>query len=344
MPFDPAILALLGASLTIACLLLPVTWFALDIARHWDLSSGSGRQLIRERRTYLVSTLLVLAFFTELASLVLFLHTIEGLAPQFVGAMCATGVLGVNPWGWPALFLKIAVFLAGAVWLMLNRLDNQGYDYPLTRIKYSLLLAVIPLVWAEAITQALFFLQMDRDVITSCCGSLFTPEDQSLAGDLSGLPPGGALVLFYLSGVAVLAVGGWYFHTGKNASPTPQRWRGGIGFAAAGALAFLTGLMAIVSVISPYIYQLPHHHCPFCILEAGHDFIGYWLYIPLFGATALALGAGVIAPCARIESLREVAIADTRRFVSLALILFLVFYGVATGMIMRSNLILFSSS
>ena len=166
---DPAILALLLVSLTVSLLLLPAAGFAIQVARHWDLSSSSERQLALERRTYLIATLLTFIFIAESIALVLFVHTAESLSNRFVGAMCATGVLGVNPWGWPTLFLKIAVFFACAVWSILNRLDNQAPDYPLARIKYFLLLAIVPLVLGAAAIQLLYFLNMDRDIITSSC-------------------------------------------------------------------------------------------------------------------------------------------------------------------------------
>ncbi len=51
MPLNPAILALNLASLTQAFLLLLAAGFAIQILRHWDLSSGSERQLELERRT-----------------------------------------------------------------------------------------------------------------------------------------------------------------------------------------------------------------------------------------------------------------------------------------------------
>ncbi|MEZ5601232.1 MAG: hypothetical protein R3F36_09750 [Candidatus Competibacteraceae bacterium] len=46
----------------------------------------------------------------ELLSLLLFAQTAESLSGQFVGAMCATGVLNVNRFGFPTLLLKIALF------------------------------------------------------------------------------------------------------------------------------------------------------------------------------------------------------------------------------------------
>jgi hypothetical protein len=96
--------------------------------------------------------------------------------------------------------------------------------------------------------------------------------------------------------------------------------------------------VAIVSCVALYVYEHPHHHCPFCILKSGHDYIGYWLYIPLFTATALALGVGALAPWRNIESLRTAVAADTRRYTMIALAGFVLFYAVATFAIVRSNL------
>ena len=137
---NPSILALLAVSLVVSGLMVMATVFALRVLRHWDLGSGSERQLRLERRTYLIATLVAFSFVAEVVSLLLFVYNAEALHTQFVGAMCATGVLNANAWGWPTLVLKIAAFFAGAAWLTLNRLDNRGWDYPLIRLKYGALL------------------------------------------------------------------------------------------------------------------------------------------------------------------------------------------------------------
>ena len=231
MLIHPAILALVIVSLTVSGLLAMAGGFAVQVLRHWDIRSGSERQLRLERRTYLVSTLMAFAFLAQSLSLLLFVYTAESLSEQFVGAMCATGVLNVNAWGWPTLALKIILFFAGAAWLMLNRVDLQGRDYPLVRPKYALLLALIPLVWAEAVLQLVFFLQLNPDIITSCCGALFTPEGEGVAAELTGTAPGTALVLFYVFALGSLAAGlvtvwrrrGGALHAPR--APYPKRMR-----------------------------------------------------------------------------------------------------------------------
>jgi hypothetical protein len=328
MLLSPAILALIGVSAVVSGLLLLAAGFAVQVLRHWDIGSGSERQLRLERGTYLISTLVAFAFLAELVSLLLFVYNAEAMATQFVGAMCATGVLNVNPWGWPTLFLKVAAFFAGALWLLLNRLDNQGYDYPLIRLKYALLLGLLPLVMAEGLVQLRYFLGLDPDVITSCCGSLFSPDAKGVAAELAGVEPRLAMLALYGSGAAVLLSGGLYL----------WRRRGAQWLAATAALAFPTALVALVSLIALYVYEHPHHHCPFCILKAGHGFIGYWLYIPLFGGSAYALAVGALAPWRSIPSLTAAVALDTRRYAALAVIGFASFYAVATWAILGSNL------
>ncbi len=328
MLLNPAIMALILVSGVVVLMLLLASWFGVQIVRHWDINSGSEHQLLLERRTYLISTLVTWAFAAELVSLLLFVYNAESMSGQFVGAMCATGVLNVNEWGWPTMLVKIAVFFTGAVWLMLNSMDNKGYDYPLTRLKYLLLLFILPLVLAESLFQLRHFLNMDPDVITSCCGALFSADAEGVAAEISAVEPGTAMRAFYGSGVVVLATGIWYGLTR----------RGGTLFAVCGGVAFVVALVAIISFVSLYVYEHPHHHCPFCILKSGHNYIGYMLYIPLFVAAALALGIGAVAPWRVVPSLTAAVQRDTGRLAWLATAMFGLFYLVATWAVASSHL------
>jgi hypothetical protein len=328
MPLHPAILALLGVSTGVSALLGLAGVFAWQVLRHWDFSSGSERQLALERRTYLIATLVAFALLTGGVALLLFIYTAESLSDQFVGAMCATGVLNVNPWGWPTLYLKIALFLAASTWLALHRLDRAGRDYPLVRPKYRLLLALVPLAWAETLSLWQFFLGLDPDVITSCCGALFTPAGKGVAAQLTGVAPGLALGVLYGLALSALGAGLW----------AARRGRGGRLFAGLSLAHLLAALVALVSVIALYVYEHPHHHCPFCLLKAGHDYIGYGLYLPLFAATAWGLGAGVVSPWRRLPSLAEAAPRAVASQSRRALGALLVFHGVAAWAMLGSSL------
>lgn len=328
MLFNPAIMALVMVSVLVSLMLLLASGFALQLVRHWDINSGSERQLVMERRTYLISTLVGWAFAAELVSLLLFIYNAESMSGQFVGAMCATGVLNVNQWGWPTLFAKIAVFFSGAVWLMLNWIDNKGYDYPLVKLKYLLLLLIVPMVFAEVYFQLQHFLNMDPDVITSCCGALFSADAEGVAGEVSGMEPRTSMLGLYGSGALAIASGIFYGLKKRGASL----------FAVCSAAAFVMALVAIVSFISLYVYEHPHHHCPFCILKSGHDYIGYFLYIPLFLGTALALGIGAIAPWKSTPSLSAVVELESGRLAWIATTLFGLFYLIASWAVVNSNL------
>jgi hypothetical protein len=343
MLITPAIVALQLTALGVTGAVLLASGFAWRILRQWDITSGSERQLRLERQTYLVSTLLGFTLGAELLSLLLFVHTAESLSGQFTGAMCATGVLNVNIFGFPALMLKIAVFFLAALWLLLNRVDNRGYDYPLVRVKYGLLLAIAPLAVLEGAVQTAYFLGLAPEVITSCCGSLFSAEGRGVAAELAGLPPWPMLLVFYGMG-GVIAGSGWWLVCTLTPSPSPTG-RGGIAaalLAASSLLGFGIAIAAIIAFLSLYVYENPNHHCPFCLLKAGYDYVGYALYLPLFSATATGLGAGVIAPFRHIASLQTVIPGEVRRLAGLALLGFGLFYGLATWLMARSNLILLS--
>ena len=197
MLFQPAIIALLLAGAVSLLVLVAASPFAVQVIRRWDMRSGSELQLVLERRTYLFSTLTAFVFVTQIGALLLTVFNADKMAVMFVGAMCAVGTLNANAWGFPMLHAQIAVFFLAAVWLTLNQVDNQAPDYPLVRVKYALLLLLLPALAATFALQLKYFLNLRADVITSCCGSLFSEQGPALASEESGMEAKTATTLSY---------------------------------------------------------------------------------------------------------------------------------------------------
>ena len=190
MILHPGIVALVLVSFLISGMILYGAYFGIRIIRRWDIRSGSEEQLALERRTYLISTILSYVFVFQIGSLFLYIYTADSLHNLFVGAMCAAGALNVDPYGYPTFLLKILNFILAGLWMIINYTDNRAHDYPLIRKKYAMLILLAPLIAAESIVQLLYFTQMKADVITSCCGSLFSFNQGSVDADIAATMPG----------------------------------------------------------------------------------------------------------------------------------------------------------
>lgn len=294
MILNPAVLALFVSSILIGLLLAFSSYWAAVIVWSWDLRSGSELQLALERRTYLISTVLNCVFTFQLLSLFLFIFTADKLCTMFAGAMCAAGSLNADAFGYPTLLLKIVNFLLAGTWLVLNHADARAYDYPLLRAKYALLFALTPLVLAEVYLQARYFLGLRPDLITSCCGSLFSADGKTLAADLASLPLGPTRLAFFGSVAATLAAGAYHVRTG----------RGTYLFSLLSLWTFAVSVAALISFVSIYVYEMPTHHCPFCVLQPDYHYVGYLLYLSLLGGAVGGAGVGALAPFGGVPSLR----------------------------------------
>ena len=306
--------------------------FAVQVILRWDIRSGSEQQLALERRTYLFSTLLSFVFVIQLAALLLFVFNADRLSGMFVGAMCAVGTLNVNDYGFPSLISQMGVFFLAAMWLAINHVDTRAPDYPLVRIKYGLLLLLLPVLVLSFWLELQYFLGLKANVITSCCGSLFSGDAKTIAGEASGMAAQPAIFLFYSGLTAAIGLALWHWRRGSR--------RSGYLLAAASAAGFVAAIIGVLSFISLYIYEHPHHHCPFCILKPEYDYQGYWLYLPLFTATAAGLGAGALQPFARVRSLAAVIPGVSSRLAGVAAVGYSLFIAVATYFVLASKLIL----
>ena len=328
MFFKPAIIALFTGSLLISGMLLFSAYYAVQILQKWDIRSGSETQLNLERRTYLISTIMSYALVFQLFSFFLFIYTADHLHTFFTGAMCAAGSLNADQWGYPTVGLKIINFLLAGLWLTVNFADNRGYDYPLIKEKYTLLLWIAPLILVEAVIQASYFLGLQPEVITSCCGTQFAVETKSVVSEVIALPLGVMEITFFAGILGTLGLGGFFFRTGK----------GGYLLGAASLLTFIISVAALISFISLYIYELPTHHCPFCILQQEYHYLGYPLYLVLLGGALTGMGVGVLTPFRPRASLKESLPTIQKNLAVVAMICFALFAGIAVYEMIFSNL------
>ncbi len=365
MILQPGIIALLLVSLFMTGMILYSSFFGLRIIRRWDLQSGSEEQLALERRTYLISTILAYALVFQIGSLFLFVYTADSLHRLFVGAMCAAGVLNIDPYGYPTFLLKILNLMLAGLWLIINYADNQAYDYPLLRKKYILLIIIAPLIVTESVIQLLYFLEMKADVITSCCGSLFSPPrgnlsaeivsitpvqtamTESLAQSLKTTPKTSDLILACCEGIFTgealalimtivtalrvqTVMAGFYLTLAMTfASGIAYYIKGKLGllFSFASTTFFLISCVSVLSFISLYFYELPTHRCPFCLLQKEYGYVGYILYASLLAGAVSGLGVGILRPFARLSSLSASLPLLQKRLTLLCLVTYFLFAG-----------------
>ncbi len=319
MILHPAIVALVLVSFLIGGMMIYSAFFGVRIIGRWDIKSGSEEQLALERKTYLISTILSYVFVFQIGSLFLYVYTADSLHNLFVGAMCAAGSLYVDPYGYPTFILKILNCILAGLWLIVNYVDNRAYDYPLIRKKYVMLLILTPFFITEGISQWLYFAQMRADVITSCCGSLFSSERSGVGSEIAGLPVKAAMAGFYLSLVLTFATGLVFL--------IKEKW--GRLFSFASGLLFLMSCVALVSFISLYFYELPTHHCPFCVLQREYGYIGYLLYAALLTGAVSGLGVGVLVTIRGGASLSGTLPLVQRRLAMICFLAYAMFAGIS---------------
>lgn len=252
---------------------------AVRVLRGWDFQAATRAQYARERRAALVELVLVYALVGKLLLLPWFAHVLDSLAVLVPGAMCGAGVVHSNGAGIPLLALKIVVLGLAGLWLMIHRADVRAPDHPYLRRKMALFLFLFGLVAAESALDWAFLARIPTLTPVQCCSAIYGVAGAAdTTESLLSLP----LLLVLLGAVFALAL---------VAGFARYRW---IGLLSNLAL-LVVGYDAVVRFFGTYLYELPTHHCPFCMLQREYGYYGYFLWAALlggvfFGAAAPLLG------------------------------------------------------
>lgn len=297
------------------------------VLRYWDPASDDALQISLESETWLASTLVQYALALQILSLLLFILAADQFSQVIAGAMCATGSLLADPFGMPTLYVKLAgVFLYG-FWLLLHQLDIRVETYPLVRLKFVYLLVLLPFLLADVTLQTLYIAGLKPDIITSCCSVVFAEAGPD-SGNLMGIPPRAAMLTAYCGAILGLAVaGGLLLHRGwANRLRGLLTWLYTIGWTG----FFFLALAVITAIISCYIYALPNHRCPFCIIKSEYHYIGLGIYAALIGGTFFGASSGVATLIGRHPDLTGPAARYQRAAIKISLVLLALFTSLAS--------------
>jgi len=235
------------------------------IIKNWDFSSFTTKQFSLENRSYLIITIISFVIILKIFLLPYFVYTIDELSNIVTGAMCGAGVIKSNVYGNPLLFLKIIILFLSGFWISINRLDLKAKNYPYTTIKLWFFIFIFLLFTLEIYLDISYFTNIESSKPVTCCSIIFEEKNYLPFGlDINKL-----LILFYLLYFLIFLA---------NIS---ERYILSI---FSNILFLPIAYYSVIYFFGTYIYELPTHKCPFCILQSSYYFIGYLLWgLLLFG-------------------------------------------------------------
>jgi len=287
---NPWIALQIACALVATALLVRASFTAFTVVRHFDVMRATEGQLALERRVELAATFVRVGAAAQVVALVLSALAADKLSRGIRGAMCAYGTFNSSPWGFRALAASVVAALAAGTLAQLYAFDARVRTMQLAKPLAWLTLLVAPLALGALALQCIFLFDLDLSVVASCCSVQLDAVASARAVTASGPR---------LASVALAAIAGAVCVILALACARRPRRPLAVLTGALGALVVPLALAAVVLEVAPYAFEVPQHHCPFCLLRADAGAIGYPLFGALFLGAIWIFGAGLSAILAR---------------------------------------------
>uniref|UniRef100_UPI004047A53F hypothetical protein n=1 Tax=Aliarcobacter sp. TaxID=2321116 RepID=UPI004047A53F len=259
-------------------LLFIAFYFSISIIRNWNYDKTTAKQYKLEKTSYLVILIISFTLIVKIFLFPYFAYSLDNLSNIVPGAMCAAGIVGANEFGQINLTLKILILFFVGIWLIINSLDLKEKTYPYTKKKYLFYIFIFVLCIAETLLDFLFLNGISTKEPVMCCSIIFGVNSvgSKIPFDLT-IPM--LLALFYLLYLLIV-----FINIQKQAFINII-----VNF-----LFLYISYYAITYFFSTYIYELPTHQCPFCMLQKEYHFIGYFIWSTLFLGTFFGVASYIL--------------------------------------------------
>ncbi len=264
-------------------------YFSVKILVQYKADETTALQYKLEKQSYLVATIIKFIFTIKIPLFIFFIFTLDKISTVLPGAMCGAGVVNATQYGTPLLMLKILNLYLFGYWIVLNNEDMKLEDRKYLKLKFFIFSFAYILLLIEIILQMSMFFSIDVNSVVDCCGSIYSTTSGTYMADIIGAKPLYLLTLFYgiyLFIIAAYIAKNRYFYSIFN------------------LLFMIIALISLIGFFGTYIYELPTHHCPFCMLQKDYHYVGYFLYIFLFVGTFYGIIVGLIAFSKKESDLR----------------------------------------
>jgi len=240
---------------------------SFEMIYKFDFNSSTSYQYKLEKRNVLISTIVSFFIIIKVLLIFFFMYFIDSLSPSIPGAMCAVGVLNSTPYGAYLVVVKILVIFMLGYWYYINKFDLKNYGFKFTKLKYKFLLFISVFILLEFLTEIDLFNSISPEKIVSCCGSVFGGEVKRFSTFLFDLENHISVFLFLITLFLLIL----FFLLKRY-----------LLFSIFTIVFLIVAIYSLIDFFGLYIYELPTHRCPFCMLQKDYFFVGYILYFLLF--------------------------------------------------------------
>jgi hypothetical protein len=234
----------------------------VSILRFWNFDATSSLQYALEKKNYLINTILYFATACKIVLFVFFVKSLDALSNIVPGAMCCAGVVGANAYGNVLLLLKVLIMFGFGVWIVVNRLDLNTALFVYLKPKYYLFSVLFTAVTVEFLLEIVYFSHIPLNVPVFCCSTVFQAPRLPFGYTQTML-----VTLFYGIFCAIVVL---------------NALKHMIGSFTCNLLFLFVAYYAITYFFGLYVYEMPNHKCPYCMLQKEYYYIGYLIWGGLF--------------------------------------------------------------
>lgn len=276
---SPYLMSIFIVEMIIITLGLVALFWSLKISLDFDRDSTTSYQYKLATKGYLVATIIFFIATIKLSIFLYFIWTMDSISSIVPGAMCAAGIVSATDYGSFMFGLKMVNLFLLCGWILIHINDTKSIESRFLKLKFTLFQPLFFLLVLEFILTMSHFSRITTDTPVACCSIVFSQSDIATKAFIHtdtfilGLFFG-SFVLYVLSGVLKKPLLFGFLS---------------VGFA-------VSAIYALIRFFSPYVYELPTHMCPYCLLQSEYYYVGYLIYALvffgiLFGVSVLILRA-----------------------------------------------------